>query len=146
MSVPDDLQNRAHALRLYGLLAHWPDVVAEPWLAPLLQWEEDERGRRSLERRIREAHLGNFKPLCDFDWAWPRRCDRAVVEELMSLEFVKDTANVVLMGPNGVGNRHSRSISPIRQSYMATRPCSLPPARCSANWPRSTAIRPCAAG
>ena len=63
MSVPDDLQNRAHALRLYGLLAHWPDVVAEPWLAPLLQWEEDERGRRSLERRI-------AKPI----WATSNRC------------------------------------------------------------------------
>jgi DNA replication protein DnaC len=103
MSTPDDLQNRAHALRLYGLIAHWPDVVAEPWVAPLLQWEEEERGRRSLERRSRDAHLGSFKPLCDFDWAWPKRCDRAVVEELMALEFVKDTANVVLIGPNGVG-------------------------------------------
>ena len=73
------------------------------WVAPLLQWEEDERARRSLERRIRDAHLGNFKPLGDFDWAWPKRCDRAAVEELMSLEFVRDTANVVLIGPNGVG-------------------------------------------
>ena len=103
MSAPDDLQSRAYALRLYGLLAHWPDVVAEPWVTPLLQWEEHERGRRSLERRIREAHLGSFKPLCDFDWTWPTRCDRAAVEELMSLEFVRDTANVVLIGPNGVG-------------------------------------------
>ncbi|HYS62712.1 MAG TPA: IS21-like element helper ATPase IstB [Paraburkholderia sp.] len=103
MNTPDELQIRAHALRLYGLLAHWPDVAAEQWVAPLLQWEEDERGRRSLERRIRDAHLGSFKPLCDFDWAWPKRCDRAAVEELMALEFVKDTANVVLIGPNGVG-------------------------------------------
>jgi DNA replication protein DnaC len=103
MNTPDELQIRANALRLYGLLAHWPDVAAEQWVAPLLQWEEDERGRRSLERRIRDSHLGSFKPLCDFDWAWPKRCDRAAVEELMALEFVKDTANVVLIGPNGVG-------------------------------------------
>ncbi|WP_089161456.1 ATP-binding protein [Caballeronia sordidicola] len=103
MNTPDVLQTRAHALRLYGLLAHWPDVAGEQWVAPLLQWEEDERGRRSLERRIRDAHLGSFKPLCDFDWAWPKRCDRVAVEELMSLEFIKDTANVVLIGPNGVG-------------------------------------------
>jgi hypothetical protein len=44
-----------------------PDEAAEEWVAPLLQWKEDERGRRSLERRIRDAHLGGFKPLCDFD-------------------------------------------------------------------------------
>lgn len=103
MNTPENLQSRANALRLHGLLAHWPEVVDAGWVAPLLQWEEEERSRRSLERRIRDARLGNFKPLCDFDWAWPTRCDRAAVEELMSLEFVKDLANVVLIGPNGVG-------------------------------------------
>src|SRR5439155_26543807 len=25
---------------------------------------------------------GRFKPICDFDWAWPKRCDRAAVEAL----------------------------------------------------------------
>ncbi|MGH9884098.1 MAG: ATP-binding protein, partial [bacterium] len=103
MTTPENLQARANALRLVGLLAHWPEVATEPWVAPLLQWEEEERARRSLERRIRDARLGNFKSLCDFDWTWPSRCDRATVEELMSLEFLKDKANVVLIGPNGVG-------------------------------------------
>ena len=72
-------------------------------MAPLLQWEEEERGQRSLERRLQGAHIGRFKPLCDFDWQWPKRCDRAAVEELMSLDFLKESANVVLLGPNGVG-------------------------------------------
>jgi DNA replication protein DnaC len=103
MSTTENLQSRANALRLYGLLAHWPELTHAGWVEPLVQWEEDERARRSLERRIRDAHLGNFKPLCDFDWAWPTRCDRLAVEELMSLEFVRDYANVVLIGPNGVG-------------------------------------------
>ena len=103
MNTPDELQTRANELRLYGLLTHWSDVAAQPWVAPLVQWEEDERSRRSLERRIRDAHLGSFKPLCDFNWTWPKRCDRAVVEELMTMEFVKDQTNVVLIGPNGVG-------------------------------------------
>ncbi len=69
----------------------------------LLQWEEQERARRSLERRIRDARLGNFKPLADFDWAWPKRIDRGALEELMALEFVREKSNVVLIGPNGVG-------------------------------------------
>lgn len=103
MSTPETLETRAHALRLYGMLAHWPEIATHDWVAPLIQWEEDERARRSLERRIRDAHIGTFKPICDFDWNWPSRCDRAVIEELMSLEFVKEAANVVLVGPNGVG-------------------------------------------
>ena len=103
MSNPETLRVRAQALRLHGLLAHWPEAATAAWVAPLLQWEEEERGRRSLERRLQSAHIGRFKPLCDFDWQWPKRCDRAAVEELMSLDFLKESANVVLLGPNGVG-------------------------------------------
>lgn len=102
-SVHDVLQRRAQALRLNGLLEHWDEVVAAEWVAPLIQWEEDERGRRSLQRRLRDAHLGKFRALADFDWAWPKQLERAAVEELMSLAFMKDASNVVFMGPNGVG-------------------------------------------
>ena len=69
----------------------------------LLDWEEQERARRSLERRLAEAHIGAFKPLSDFDWAWPRQCDREAIEALMSLEFLKEPSNVVLVAPNGLG-------------------------------------------
>ena len=100
---------RAHAdeLRLHGLLAHWSEVMAQPeqarWVAQMLAWEATERGRRSLERRLSAAHLGRFKPLADFDWDWPQKCDRAAVEELMTLSFLKDASNVIFVGPNGVG-------------------------------------------
>ncbi|MBK6975045.1 MAG: ATP-binding protein [Sterolibacteriaceae bacterium] len=101
MSNPEALRSRAQALRLHGLLAHWPE--AAEWVETLLCWEEQERSRRSLERRITDAHIGRFKALCDFDWDWPKRCDRAAVEELISLDFLKESANIVLLGPNGVG-------------------------------------------
>src|SRR6516165_2852175 len=94
---------RAKALQFHGLLAHWQEAATEDWVPKLLEWEEKERARRSLERRLGAAHIGRFKPLCDFDWNWPKRCDRAAVEALMSLDFLKDATNVVLVGPNGVG-------------------------------------------
>ena len=103
MSDPDDRRRRAEALHLHGLLAHWGEVAAADWLPRLLDWEEQERRRRSLERRLKGAHVGSFKPLCDFDWSWPKRCDRAAIEALMALDFVADNANIVLVGPNGVG-------------------------------------------
>ncbi|OJA84459.1 IS21-like element helper ATPase IstB [Burkholderia ubonensis] len=99
----EQLHERGHALRMYGLLTHWSEIADAQWVEPLLQWEEQERARRSLERRIRDARLGNFKPLADFDWAWPKRIDRGALEELMALEFVKEKSNLVLIGPNGVG-------------------------------------------
>jgi DNA replication protein DnaC len=99
----ENLRERATVLHLNGLLAHWPEVATAAWLAPLIQWEEEERRRRSLERRLASAHIGRFKPLADFDWGWPTRCDRISVEALMALEFISEAANVVLVGPNGVG-------------------------------------------
>ena len=104
MATSDDpLLVRAKALKLYGLLAHWQEVAAADWIAPLIGWEEQERARRSLERRLGNAHLGHFRPLADFDWHWPTRCDREAVEELMGLAFLAEAANAILVGPNGVG-------------------------------------------
>ena len=103
MSNPSLLQHRAKALQLHGLLAHWPEIAACDWLAPLIEWEETERARRSLERRLSAARIGRFKALADFDWRWPKRCDRAAIEELMTLHFLPEARNVILVGPNGVG-------------------------------------------
>ena len=99
----DLLRQRAKALRLYGLLAHWTEIADAPWLPTLLQWEEDEHIRRSLERRMKSARLGRFKAIDEFDWNWPTRCDRGAIEAILTLEFITEAANVVLIGPNGVG-------------------------------------------
>lgn len=99
----EQLRQRAAALHLNGVVAHWPEVATADWVSQLVEWEEAERTRRSLERRLRDARIGRFKPLADFDWKWPTRCDRGAIEGLMSLEFIAEAANVVLVGPNGVG-------------------------------------------
>lgn len=102
MSTPDPRQ-RAAALQLYGVLAHWSECANQPWLNPLLDWEEAERGRRSLERRLRCAHIGRFKPLADFDWAWPEQCDQRAIAELMTLDFLGSATNAILIGSSGLG-------------------------------------------
>jgi len=99
----DPRRARARALRLHGLLEHWGEADAAGWIDTLLDWEERERGRRSLERRLKAANIGRFKPLADFDWTWPKHCDRAAIDALMSLDFIREAANAVLVGPNGVG-------------------------------------------
>lgn len=98
-----DLEKRIQSLRLYGLLAHLDEVRDQPWLGDLLDWEEHERARRGLERRLRQARLGSFKPLADFDWSWPQKIDRTQIEDLFRLEWLHTPTNVILVGPNGVG-------------------------------------------
>lgn len=100
--MTSNLQQRARALGLNGLLLHWQEIdpaIAEQFVG----WEEAERTRRSQERRLRQAKLGRFKPIADFDWHWPRQCDRAAIEALLQLDFLADASNPILIGPNGVG-------------------------------------------
>lgn len=101
--INDFLLNRAKQLNLYGLIAHWTELEKGIEIETLLQWEETERKERSLKNRLKLAKLGNFKFLVDFDWGWPKRCDRELVEELMQLDFIKEAVNIIFLGPNGVG-------------------------------------------
>jgi DNA replication protein DnaC len=98
-----ELEQKLQALKLPGLLAHLEEIRDEPWLARLVAWEEEERARRGLERRLRRARLGAFKPLADFDWSWPKRIDREQIDDLFRLDWLTNATNVVLVGPNGVG-------------------------------------------
>ena len=98
-----DLRQRTFDLGLHGLLLNFDQVAETEWLPWLLDIEEQERGRRSLERRVKNAKLGSFKALADFDWSWPGKIDRTHIDELFSLRFIDEGANIILLGPNGVG-------------------------------------------
>ncbi len=100
---PIELKARLKTLGLFGLIACWDQIAEKPWLAEVLAIEENERQKRSLERRIRNARVTSFKPMADFDWKWPKKIDREAVDELFGLGFLKSGHNAVLVGPNGVG-------------------------------------------
>ncbi len=100
---PTDLRERAERLGLHGLLDHWGEIADRDLIADMLRWEEDERNRRSLERRIRNARIGAFKPLADFDWSWPEHIDRMQIFDLLDMAWPDEARNVVVVGPNGVG-------------------------------------------
>ncbi len=98
-----DLKNRLRKLGLFGVIANWDTVGDDDVVRRIVEVEETERRRRSLERRIKSARLGQLKTMADFDWAWPEKIDRDAVEDLFRLDFVDQAANVVLVGPNGIG-------------------------------------------
>ena len=94
------------ALGLRHTAEHLDDLVAlatkRRWsptqlLEHLTETEQQERTRRSLERRLARSRLGRFTPMSDFDWAWPKRIDRAAVEAVLRLGFLPDAHNVVLV-------------------------------------------------
>ena len=99
----EELKRRLRQLGLFGLLAHAEELLNEPWLARLLEIEESERLQRSLKRRLDGARLGAFKPMADFDYQWPKQLDRSLLDELFTFEFLEQAANIIVVGPNGLG-------------------------------------------
>ncbi len=86
----DTLLLRAKALKLHGVIAHWEEITEKKFINQLIAWEEAERSHRSRESRLRSSHIGNFKPLTEFDWNWPKKCDREAIEEIIQLGFIKE--------------------------------------------------------
>jgi len=99
----DLLLQRVRALKLHGLIHHWSELTEVSWVEQLVHWEEQERSQRSLDRRLTSARIDRFKPITEFDWGWPKACDRGMIEDWMQLHFMKDATNLILCGPNGVG-------------------------------------------
>jgi DNA replication protein DnaC len=105
----------AETLKTLGLrhtAAHLDDLLAQAtkrrWSAAqllehLAEVEQQERTRRSLERRLARSRIGRFTPMSDFDWAWPTRLDRAAVEAALRLEFLAEALNLVLVAAQGLG-------------------------------------------
>src|SRR5262249_17436058 len=70
---PAEIKARLKTLGLFGLLACLDEIADKPWLQDVLAIEERERQKRSLERRLRHSRVAAFKPMSDFDWAWPKK-------------------------------------------------------------------------
>ena len=65
--------------------------------------ETADKAARNLKRRLQQARLGRFKPIADFDWDWPKKIDREVIERALKLDFIGEARNLILLGANGLG-------------------------------------------
>lgn len=72
-------------------------------LEELSQIESRERARLSLEHRLSFSGIGRFKPIADFDWNWPKKIERDVIERALTLDFIQEKRNLILLGRNGLG-------------------------------------------
>jgi len=100
------------SLGLRGAAEQLDDIVAlatkKRWsptqlLEHIIQLELTDRSRRSLERRLARSKLGRFKVMDDFDWTWPKKIDRDLVESCLQLDFIEGARNVVLAASQGLG-------------------------------------------
>ena len=76
------------------------------FLGRLVEGEALRRQDRATQRRLQAAHFPVIKTLEQFDWSWPKKINRAHVQNLFRLGFLKDKANVIFMGGAGLGKTH----------------------------------------
>jgi len=112
MSKTTDLKEQLVQIGLLALAECVEDFLARAVkgrLSPrqiieeIVRLETTEGARRSLERRLVRSRIGRFKPITDFDWTWPKKIERDVVERALTLDFLEDGRNFVLLGANGLG-------------------------------------------
>ena len=110
--IPTTLSDHLRQLGLVHTATELNDLVARAtqkrWspvvlLEHLAQAELDARLRHRVERRLRDARLGRFKPMADWEWDWPKQIHRPTVERVFTLDFLAKRENVVLVAAHGLG-------------------------------------------
>lgn len=113
------LAEQLAALGLRATAATLDDVVAlatkrrwspQQLLEHLATTEQQDRTRRSLERRLACARIGRFTPMADFDWGWPKRIDRGAVDAALRLDFLADASNVIFISAHDLATQYATSL------------------------------------
>lgn len=79
---------------------------AQEYLSHLLEGESQQRHDRCIARRIAGARFPVIKTLEGFDWSWPKKINRPLVQNLFRLAFLKDSSSVIFVGGVGLGKSH----------------------------------------
>ena len=72
-------------------------------LEEIARIEGHDRAQRSLDRRLQCSRIGRFKPMADFDWNWPTTIERDTIGRALTLDFIPEARNLILIGANGLG-------------------------------------------
>src|SRR5882724_1613389 len=108
----DALRSTLKQLRLSGLLESLEVRLQEAaghglshveFLELILQDELAVRGDRQLRRRVLAAQFRELKTLEDFDWSFNPSIKRKQIYDLASGRFIRETRDVLFLGPPGVG-------------------------------------------
>jgi len=102
------------ALKLHGMAATWPELLAqarhtefdpEDFMRQLLKAETAERAVRSIAYQMGAAKFPAHRDLAGFEFG-EANVDEQLVRELHTLKFSESAQNVVFIGGPGTGKTH----------------------------------------
>lgn len=76
------------------------------FLKTLIEGEILDRQKRMIDRLVKQAKFPTIKDIAAFDWAWPNKIDKEKIKHIFELHFLKETTNIILLGPAGLGKTH----------------------------------------
>lgn len=91
---------------LEAVVSRHKQAVDLGWVSELLNREIDARQERALQKRIERAEFPEVTTLEAFDWKFNPKIDRAKIEELATLDFVRDHRIGLFLGAAGLGKTH----------------------------------------
>jgi DNA replication protein DnaC len=94
------------ASELESVLGRHRQAVSLEWVSDLLEREIDARRERALQKRIARAEFPEVTTLEAFDWRFNPKVDRAKIEELAGLSFVRSNGIALFLGATGLGKTH----------------------------------------
>jgi DNA replication protein DnaC len=109
------LRTTLRKLRLSGLAASLEVRLAEAagnnlshleFLELILQDELLVREQRQLGRRLKAASFREVRTLDDFDWSFNRSIKRRQIFDLATCRFIRESRDVLWLGPPGVGKSY----------------------------------------
>jgi DNA replication protein DnaC len=111
----DALHSHMGALNLPFMLEHHQvyaqSAADKSWshlqyLTELINGEAAAQADRRVQRCINLARFPVLKTLDQFDWNWPTKINRLLIQNLFHLDFVKQRGNVVFISGTGLGKSH----------------------------------------
>lgn len=102
LKLPFMLENH-QTLAQAAVDKHWSHLE---YLTELISGEAQAREDRRVARCIQQARFPVLKTLDQFDWNWPTKINRLLIQNLFHLDFVKQHANVVFVSGTGLGKSH----------------------------------------
>ena len=79
------------------------ELAFEERLGLLVDREITERENRRLTSRLRRARLKHNAALENVDYRHPRGLDKALIQSLITCQWVSEHLNILITGPTGVG-------------------------------------------
>ena len=89
----------------------------------VLEREIERKDERRIATSLRLSGLPMGKTFEDFDWIFQPQADRSKLEALATCAYLRQTENVLFMGPPGVGKSHlavALAVKAIKNGFSAT--------------------------